>query len=114
MSGNGTQLKTQWTGERIARLGFLVGLGWDAKSISEDAIIASTTNNVHRQAQRFGLSFRAAAVACSSLPENVVDSLNAAAFKRGLSLPVLVAMILREMDHTLIDNILDDDGGEAA
>jgi hypothetical protein len=53
--------KSRWTGERIARLGFLLGLGWDAKRVAEDLIIASTPNNVHRQAQRFGLGFRAAA-----------------------------------------------------
>jgi len=58
-------LKSRWTGERIARLGFLLGLGWDAKRIAEDPIISSTPNNVHRQAQRFGLAFRAAAVAMS-------------------------------------------------
>ena len=43
--------KSRWTGERIARLGFLLGLGWDAKRIAEDPIISSTPNNVHRQAQ---------------------------------------------------------------
>ena len=57
--------KSRWTGERIARLGFLLGLGWDAKRIAEDPIISSTPNNVHRQAQRFGLAFRAAAAAMS-------------------------------------------------
>src|SRR5919197_2630100 len=57
--------KSRWTGERIARLGFLLGLGWDAKRIAEDPIIASTPNNVHRQAQRVGLAFRAAVAAMS-------------------------------------------------
>ena len=47
--------KSRWTGERIARLGFLLGLGWDAKRIAEDPIISSTPNNVHRQAQRLSL-----------------------------------------------------------
>ena len=64
--------KTHWTGERIARLGFLLGLGWDAKRIAEDPIIASTPNNVHRQVQRFGLGFRAASAAlrcnCHPMP----------------------------------------------
>jgi hypothetical protein len=30
--------KSRWTGERIARLGFLLGLGWDAKRIAQDPI----------------------------------------------------------------------------
>ena len=34
--------KSRWTGERIARRGFRLGLGWDAKRIAEDPIIAST------------------------------------------------------------------------
>jgi hypothetical protein len=40
--------KAHWTGERIAR-GFFLGLGWDAKRVAEDPIIASTPNNVFRQ-----------------------------------------------------------------
>ncbi len=48
--------KTSWTAERVARLGFLVGQGFGAKRIAEDPLIASTPNNVHRQAQRFGLA----------------------------------------------------------
>ncbi len=50
--------KTSWTSERVARLGFLVGQGFGARRIAEDPLIASTPNNVHRQAQRFGLAFR--------------------------------------------------------
>ena len=54
--------------------GFLLGLGWDAKRIANDPIIASTPNNVHRQAQRFGLAFRAAAAALSlRLPPEAAD-----------------------------------------
>ena len=44
-----------WSRERVARLGFLVGLGWTAKRIAGDPMIASTPNNVYRQAHRFGL-----------------------------------------------------------
>jgi hypothetical protein len=47
-----------WDGERIFRLGFLVGLGWDARRIAEDKIIISTHNSVHRQVQRYGGHFR--------------------------------------------------------
>ncbi len=45
-----------WTGERIARLGFLAGLGWTAKKIADDPLIRSTSNNVYRQAARFGIA----------------------------------------------------------
>jgi hypothetical protein len=66
--------RAHWTGERIGRLGFLLGLGWDAKRVAEDPIIASTQNNVHRQAQRFGLGFRAAAAALSlQLPPDAIS-----------------------------------------
>jgi hypothetical protein len=41
-------LKTRWTQERVARLGFLVGQGWDAKRVARDPLIASTATNVHR------------------------------------------------------------------
>ncbi len=78
--------KSRWTGERIARLGFLLGLGWDAKRIAEDPLITSTPNNVHRQAQRFGLAFRAAAAAMSlRLPPEAASHFEAAAAKRGLT-----------------------------
>jgi hypothetical protein len=52
--------KSRWVDERIARLGFLVGAGWDAKRIAGDPIIATTPKNVHRNVERFGLAFRAA------------------------------------------------------
>ena len=45
-----------WTGERIARLGFLAGQGWSAKKIALDPLICSTANNVYRQAHRFGIA----------------------------------------------------------
>jgi hypothetical protein len=77
--------KSRWTGERIARLGFLLGLGWDAKRIADDPIIASIPNNVHRQAQRFGLAFRAAAAAMSLRPPDAACHFDAAAVKRGLT-----------------------------
>jgi hypothetical protein len=114
MSENGTRLR--WTGERIARLGFLIGLGWDAKRVAEDPIIASTPNNVHRQAQRFGLSFRSASTAISlqSSPETT-RYFEQSAFIRGVSYDALIQRLLREIasDPPLLDNILDDDGGAA-
>jgi hypothetical protein len=103
--------RTHWTGERIARLGFLLGLGWDVKRVAEDPIIASTQNNVHRQAQRFGLGFRAAAAALSlQLPPDATSHFEAAAFKRGLTRDAMIHNLLLEVaaDPNLLDNILDD------
>jgi hypothetical protein len=99
--------KSRWTGERIARLGFLLGLGWDAKSIAKDPIIASTPNNVHRQAQRFGLAFRAAATAMSlRLPADAAGQFETAAAKRSLTREAMIKLLLLEVasDPNLIDN----------
>ena len=103
--------KAPWTGCRIARLGFLVGLGWDAKRIAEDPTIASTPNNVHRQAQRFGLAFRAAAAAMPlRLPPDTASHFEAAASKRSLTPEEMIRRLLLEVagDPNLLDNILDD------
>jgi hypothetical protein len=103
--------RTHWTGERIARLGFLLGLGWDVKRVAEDPIIASTQNNVHRQAQRFGLGFRAAAAAIAlQLPPDATSHFEAAASKRGLTRDAMIHNLLLEVaaDPSLLDNILDD------
>ena len=103
--------KSRWTGERIARLGFLLGLGWDAKRIAEDPIISSTPNNVHRQAQKFGLAFRAAAAAMSlRLTPDANTQFEAAAEKRGLTREAMIKLLLLEVasEPYLIDNILDD------
>ena len=103
--------KSRWTGERIARLGFLLGLGWDAKRVAADPIIASTPNNVHRQAQRFGLAFRAAAAAISlHLPPGATSHFEAAAAKRSLTREAIIRILLIEIaaDPSLLDNILDD------
>ena len=77
--------KTRWTAERIARLGFLIGLGWEAKRVAEDPLIVSTPNNVHRQAQRFGLAFRAVPVSPLRLPPDAAELYDAAAAKRGMT-----------------------------
>ena len=103
--------KSRWTGDRIARLGFLLGLGWDAKRIDEDPIICSTPNNVHRQAQRFGLAFRAAAAAMPlRLPPEAAHCFDFAAAKRGLTRESMVRILLMEVaaDPNLLENILDD------
>jgi len=102
--------KARWTGERIARLGFLLGLGWDAKRIAEDPLITSTPNNVHRQAQRFGLAFRAAAAATLRLPPETASLYDAAAAKRNLTRESVIRLLLMVVaaDPHLLDNILDD------
>lgn len=103
--------KSRWTGERIARLGFLLGLGWDARRIAEDPLISSTPNNVHRQAQRFGLAFRAAAAALAlRLPADATERFDTAASKRNLTREAMIRMLLLVVaaDPALIDNILDD------
>lgn len=101
--------RTHWSSSRVARLGFLVGQGWDAKRVARDPAIASTANNVHRQAQRFGLAFRD--VVGLRLPSDVALRLDAAAGKRGLTREGLIRSLLvaAGSDGTLIDNILDDD-----
>lgn len=102
--------KSRWTGERIDRLGFLIGLGWNAERIAKDPIIASTPNNVHRQAQRFGLSFLGARV------KPAYTAFGIAAKKRGITEKMLIDKLLAEIDAepNLIDNILDDDVEDAA
>ncbi|MCI0468084.1 MAG: hypothetical protein L0Y57_13980 [Beijerinckiaceae bacterium] len=103
--------KSRWTGERIARLGFLLGMGWDAKRIAEDPIISSTPNNVHRQAQRFGLAFRAAAAAIPlRLSGEAASHFDGAASKRGLTRDGIIRLLLLEVasEPSLLDNILDD------
>jgi hypothetical protein len=71
---------------RNSQITFLLGLGWEAKRIAEDPIICSTPNNVHRQAQRFGLDFRAAAAAHSlRLPPEAATHFEEAAAKRSLT-----------------------------
>ena len=103
--------KSRWTGERIARLGFLLGLGWDAKHIAEDPIINSTPNNVHRQAQRFGLAFRAAAAAMwLRLPPDASSRFELAAEKRSMTREAMIRLLLLQVasEPHLIDNILDD------
>jgi hypothetical protein len=93
-----------WTNERIGRLGFFIGLGWDAIRIARDPVINTTPNNVFRQAKRFGLSFRAAAAV------RKIDVFSAAAAAREISVEELMDRLIREIEDcpTLIDNVLDD------
>jgi hypothetical protein len=103
-------LRRPWTHERIARLGFLVGLGWGAERISCDPLIASTPNNVYRRAQSLGLSFRAARVMSLELPPEAHLRFGGAASRRGLTPEALARRLLHEIasDPNLVENILDD------
>ena len=100
--------RNRWSFERVARLGFLVGQGLDAKRIARDPLIASTPANVHRQAQRFGIAFREAGAV---LPPAVARRCETASAKRGLSHEGLIRqLVLAAGSHDdLIDNILDDE-----
>ncbi len=102
--------KTTWTTERVARLGFLVGQGFAAKRIADDPLIASTPNNVHRQAQRFGLAFRDSKGAALRLPPEAAARFDAAAEKRGVTREALIRLLLvtAGAEPNLLDNILDD------
>jgi hypothetical protein len=102
--------KTIWTAERIARLGFLVGQGFAAKRIAHDPLIASTPNNVHRQAQRFGLAFRDANATSLRLPPEATVHVDAAAEKRGVTRETLIRLLVTTAaaEPNLLDNILDD------
>jgi hypothetical protein len=102
--------KTRWTTERIARLGFLVGQGFVAKRIADDPLIASTPNNVYRQAQRFGLRFRAVAPPSVKLSLHAKSYFDAAAARRGITRDCLIELILSTIrsEPALLDNILDD------
>lgn len=103
--------KTSWTTARVARLGFLVGQGFGAKRIAADPLIGSTPNNVHRQAQRFGLAFRDAAATPLRLPPEAAARYDSAAAKRGLTREGLIRVLLLVAadEPNLLDNILDDE-----
>jgi hypothetical protein len=97
-----------WTNERIARLGFLIGLGWYGDEIAND--LSTSKINVYVQANRLGLSFRGAAFARKT------DPINRAAQRRRITPDQLVERLLALIcaDQVLIDNILDDDVERAA
>lgn len=92
----------EWTAERIARLGFLVGIGWDGNRIADE--FATTPNNVYRQASKLSLSFR------ERVRVARFDAFSEAAQKRGIAYHSLVDRLLDEIERcpVLIDNILDD------
>ncbi|MGO9007590.1 MAG: hypothetical protein ACLQIQ_08715 [Beijerinckiaceae bacterium] len=102
--------KIRWTIERVARLGFLIGQGFDATRVAEDPLIDTTANNVYRQALRFGLAFRELSPARVNLPPEAAFIYDLAAEKRGLTREALIRQLVLTAgrDPNLIRNILDD------
>ena len=98
-----------WTRDRIARLGFLVGLGLDVEGIAHDPGVGPSPGNVRRQVSRFGLTLRVANE--RRLPPDIRRQLDSAARHRGLSRDELIhtLVLIAGSDPTLIANILDDD-----
>lgn len=101
----------RWTSARIALLGCLVGQGWDAARIAKHPLIDTTVNNIHRQVQRFGLSFTEARNnSALNLKISHREIIEKAALKRGLTYEMFIQYILVTLakEPTLLDNILDD------
>jgi hypothetical protein len=100
----------RWTVERIARLGFLIGQGFDAARVADDPLIDTTPNNVHRQAHRFGLAFRDHSPAVVNLPPEMAFFYDVAAEKRGLTREALIRQLVLTAgrDPNLLQNVLDD------
>ena len=92
----------KWNLRRVAQFGFLVGQGHDAARIAAE--MATTKNNIHRQAFRFGLSFREARI--GAIPTQFAAAANARSSDATLLAYRLLAIIGAE--PTLIDAILDD------
>lgn len=98
-----------WTLDRVARLGFLVGVGLDVQGIAQDPAVDTTPGNVRRQVNRFGLALRD--TVDRRLSPEICERLDVAARRRGLSREGLIhtLVIAAGSDPALIDNILDDD-----
>jgi hypothetical protein len=86
--------RQRWENERIARLGFLMGLGWNATRIAGDHVVATTPGCVYAQARRFGLSFREADSLSLDLPLDAHRRFGDAAAKRGLTPEVLIRLLV--------------------
>lgn len=102
---------THWNSKRIARLGLLVGLGWDARRISEDPIIDSTPNTVHQRIHKLELSMREGQ--SFEMTMEAQRRFDTAASKRGLTRDALVKRLVHELanDPCLLNNVLDDQEG---
>ena len=104
---SGPRSRTPWTTQRVARLGFLIGLGWTAKRIAADPLIRSTANNVYRQAHRFGLAMSDAPQGHASirLPLSISGAYDRAAARAGMTREALVRRIViaAGADQRLLD-----------
>ena len=102
-----TEKYENWTEERIASLGYLVGSGRQVESIAEE--MGTTSGNVYRQAARFGLSFRS--MPQPSMTTHTYRTIAAAASRRGVDTVTLVNLVLQLLgnDVTLLENCIDDD-----
>ncbi len=87
-------LRQTWTKQRVARLGYLVGLGWDAKRIAADPFVQSTPNNIHVQAGRCGLSLRAARDEGIKVPAAIAGAYDRHARARGVTREALIVRLL--------------------
>ena len=106
-----TEEYNNWTPERIAQLGYLVGSGQLVATIAEE--MHTTSGNVYREAARFGLSFRSAPdIAMSTY---TYKNISAAARRRGMDTATLVNLVLKLLgaDTTLLENCIDDDASHA-
>src|ERR1700747_208246 len=102
---------SRWTWPRIARFGYLVGLGWDAERIAKDPIVRSTKSSLHLQEQRLGLSFLTSSVEGQITLTPAADEHDEAApAKRGLTRTALIRVLLHEIasEEHLLQNIMDD------
>ena len=100
---------TKWSERRVARLGFLVGLGWDAARIARDPTVRCETGEVHRQVAALGLTMRETV---SGTPYNLdgkrMAFFEASARRRRLPTEALLRKILEGVDEErAIDLILD-------
>lgn len=92
----------KWDDERSARLGMLIGAGWECQRIAADMQISETT--VRTKASRLGLRFGDIAKLTNG------DAFQLAAMKRRRRREDVVADVLRilDTDKNLVENILDD------
>lgn len=102
----------RWPPTRIARIGFLLGLGMSPAQIAADSFVRSTEARVRAAMLRWGLRHdgRHDGVVCIGLSHNDREAWEAEAIARGVTVSGMlrrVAGILAK-DRTLFKNIIDD------
>ena len=98
-----------WSKERIAKLGFLVGRGWDSKAIAE--ALRVSPGAVYTCVRRLGLRFRGGSeVLVVELDPYEISALKSTAAKLNLTHVELAAKILKicAKEPDLVANILDE------